>query len=155
MFTLHAASAVGVGDALHQMPPAWTARHNSLAPSQGGIAVTREQMQQIAKYDTNMNCWRHILPILGGIEDSCLPVNLTSGEVFPWWVWMANTGQLETASGNGVLEIHLVKLDQTRHLIVARQDGYTKISGKGKQAPICRDQFLLLRSKRVVKKDGA
>ena len=113
----------------------------------------REQMQEIAKYDTNMNSWSRISPILYGIEDSCLPVDLTDGEVFPWWVWMANTGQLEKATRDGVIEIHLVKDKQGRHIILEREDGYMKVTRKGKQEAIKRDEFLLLRSEKVVRND--
>ena len=150
LFVWDDAARVGVGEALHQLPPAWAERRNSRASSPGGIAVRREHMQLMNKYDVNMCNWSWVCPFLSDIPIDRCPMNITEGKQFPWWVWMANTGQLSRISGNGVIEIFLIIADGQKHLIIAREDGYTKVTKKGQFEPLEEEEYLLYRNERVV-----
>ena len=57
-----------------------------------------------------------------------MPFELTDGKVVPWWVWMANDGQLADISQTGVREVFLIAEGGYRHVIVKGECSFTKIT---------------------------
>ena len=146
VFLVAAAVADGVGAALHRMPPAWAEQMNSLSPVHDlRPAVTRANMADIAVYDYQQCNWKRIGSMLSGVQDARCPLNFTDGEIFPWWVWLANTGQLAMVSGTGVNEIWLVVVDaggqRDKLVLVDTETGYYQIARKGKIDPITEEKY--------------
>ena len=148
----------GVGDALHRFPPAFVQPFNSLASPQGRgprPAATWEQMAEIAPFDINQ--WFFSLavsPMLGAILAYMCPVNLTFGEYFPWWIWMAGALARERRE-TGVNELYLIIDDEarTRSVIVDLEDGYRIIrvlprTDWSKLQPITEAMYFALRAGR-------
>ena len=133
VFLVAAAVADGVGAALHRMPPAWAEQLNSLSPVPTfRPAVTRVNMADIAVYDFQQCNWKRIASMLSQVEDAKCPLNFTDGEIFPWWVWLANTGQLAMVSGTGINEIWLVVYQRQKLVLIDAETGYYQMTKKGK-----------------------
>ena len=72
-------------------------------------AVTRAQLDEVDQYDTNMVSWEAVDLFFEGISEGDLPLDITDGERFPWWVFLANTGERSQAAGSGVNKVYIVR----------------------------------------------
>ena len=52
----------------------------------------REGMTAICSYDINEVSWRQVREKLVELRDHDQEVDWSDGHHFPWWVWLANTG---------------------------------------------------------------
>ena len=97
-------------------------------------------MNEILPYDIAMVTWTSVHYMLNDVvREHELPKDLTSGLLFPWWVWLANTNTMGHVFDSGILAIHLVRplCEQPagvtgnvmdRMVIVHSESGFYKIS---------------------------
>ena len=102
-------------------------------------------MSEINVYDIRYLNWRRVKRILSAIDEKECPLNVTNGDKFPWWIWMANTGKLRVASGAGVNKIFVVRDKGKKQFIVDGEDGLFIVSGKGKPQAITRETYSRLK----------
>ena len=71
------------------------------------------------------------------LHDKKCPCSITNSDIFPWWVWLANTGHLSEVSNSGIMQVWVVvtaplgqgkgkkksKVEPSKHLIVESENG--------------------------------
>ena len=121
LFRKATAWEVGVGAALHAEPPGVVRdaqRALPAAPGPGGdiadalqlgaIVATRQDMDEVCKYDVMMLSWKVVREKLSALEtDDEDTVDWSNGVSFPWWVWLANTGVLRDVVNEGVRAVEV------------------------------------------------
>jgi len=106
-----------------------------------GPKVTREEMNEIMPYDTEMFTSEFVHDIVAAVPDHELPKELTDGLLFPWWVWLANIMTLGVIFDSGIRAIHMVRPEceqrarvtgneMDRMIIVHSESGFYMISTK-------------------------
>ena len=151
LFEQRRAAFRGVGDSLHRQPPAWVEQLNKPLASSRGCplldpipAVRRVHMNEISMYDVMQVNSKRVLDILSGVDEGKCPLNLTDGNTFPWWVWMASAIQLHEASQAGINEVWLVIEKKNKRLVYDGETGFGIISGEGKITAITEAMYLAL-----------
>ena len=120
LFRKATAREVGVGAALHAEPPGVVRdaqRALPAAPGPGGdiadalqlgaIVATRQDMDEVCKYDVMMLSWKVVREKLSALPDDDDTVDWSNGVSFPWWVWLANTGVLRDVVNEGVRAVEV------------------------------------------------
>ena len=132
LFRKATAWEVGVGAALHAEPPGVVRdaqRALPAAPGPGGdiadalqlgaIVATRQDMDEVCKYDVNMLSWKVVRAKLAALETHDEDrVDWSNGQRFPWWVWLANTGILRDVVNEGVRAVELVVQRGVKSVVV-------------------------------------
>lgn len=126
------AARFGVGSALHRHPPtiALLGDAHQLAPPAEGAAqatlpprtvmATPDHLREVNPYDAQAHGWRTLQRYLDNFAGSDF-VDLTAGDLYPWWLPLANTGANRDLVQDGVLHVgvqdgHLV-VENTRELV--------------------------------------
>ena len=134
LFALQDAVVGGVGSCLHKRPPNLCYHLNSLASPSAcpdidvRPAVTRAQLEEVRFFDTDLVSWGAAELFFRQIHEDDLPLNITDGKRFPWWVFLAGVGERSLAAGSGVNEVFIVR-DQAVHFVgpltflILRDDG--------------------------------
>ena len=97
-------------------------------------AVTRAQLDEVDQYDANMVNWEAVDLFFEEINEDDLPLNITDGERFPWWVFLANTGERSKAAGSGVNKVNIVRnnavKDNPLTFLILRDDDIVRLHRK-------------------------
>ena len=72
--------------------------------------------------------WRHVREKLAELEDFDHQIDWSDGKHFPWWVWLANTGQLRDLSNDGIYSVRLEVRSGLRRVVVHSVGGRYYIS---------------------------
>ena len=97
LFDEEAVRSLGVGACLYREPPGYIG-----AAQPGVVLCTRQHMNQMCKYDVQQLNSRVLLNRVAAYVPDNTEVDWRSGEHFPWWVWLANTGAMHDAVGIGI-----------------------------------------------------
>ena len=111
----HLLPEMGAGRALHLAPPRRMALRNggvSHPPVKTPVLFTKEDRRQVYSYDAKMCGWDAAKKVLQSIElldgES---IDISAGGQFPWWLWLANDGNIQSVIGEGVLSFHIVQVE--------------------------------------------
>ena len=134
LFSIDCAREQGVGQALHLIPPGMV-RANAAGALQPGmpppLLASREDLDLVCPYDAKMNSWSVVRDILRRTAEANQRIQWAEGEVFPWWLWLANTGRVRDVVSQGVLAITLDVTAGFNEIIVRSDAGEFRISAKG------------------------
>ena len=97
-----AAHCLGVGACLYQEPPGYVG-----AAQPDVLLCTRQHMDRMCTYDVNQLNSRLLLAQVAANVSDNTEVDWRSGEHFPWWVWLANTGAIRDAVGGGIFSFRV------------------------------------------------
>ena len=137
LFSIDCAREQGVGQALHIRPPGMVRANAADAPQAGMVPVVlaaREDLNQVCPYDAKANSWSAVRDILNNTHDDNQRMDWADGKVFPWWLWLANTGKVRDVVSEGVTGITLNVTDGKRVVIVRSNAGEFTIYSKGDEA---------------------
>ena len=103
-------------------------------------AVTRAQLDEVDKFDSNMVSWPEVNNFFEDIKDKPLPLDITSGTLFPWWFFLASDAKSERsrAAGDSVNLVYIVRNDSIPNnpftFLIIRDDATVRLhkSSKGK-----------------------
>ena len=137
LFRKATAREVGVGAALHAEPPGVVRDAQRALPAApgpggdlanalqvGGIVATRQDMDEVCKYDVNMLSWKYVREKLAALETHDeASVDWSNGQSFPWWVWMANTGTLRDVVNEGVSTVEVEVKRGVKSVVVTSKRG--------------------------------
>ena len=136
LFRKATAWRLGVGAALHAEPPGvlrdahhergtdadagqlGAAADTARALEFGALLATRQDMDEIYKFDVNMLNWKVAREKLAGPPDDDRTVDWSDGVSFPWWVWLANTGQYRDVVNEGVRAVGVEVKDEVKSIVV-------------------------------------
>ena len=93
-----------------QNPPLRQARNQLLA--------TRADMEELCTFDIQCVNWRGVREELRLLGDWNQTVDWSDGRLFPWWVWLANTGAVRDVVNDGVKRVELVVVDGNKSVVV-------------------------------------
>ena len=152
LFSIDCAREQGVGQALHLMPPGMV-RANAAGALQPGMAppgldranaagalqhgmpppplASREDLDLVRQYDAKQNGWSAVRDILRRTAAVNQRIQWAAGEVFPWWLWLANTGKVRDVVSHGVLDITLDVTHGFQAIIVRSDAGEFRIYARG------------------------
>jgi len=118
----------GVGATLHWLPPAFVRCGG--APQPGAILCNQADMDRIHVYDIQTMSWRHVRLALNSIPNDFVgEVDWSSGEDCPWWLWLANVGQVRDIVDHGIFHVTArVLYDGSRAIIVTSTAGEFRIT---------------------------
>ena len=148
LFPLSLARSQGVGQVLHTQPPGIVrATSGGLFPLAMPIAAgapqlgmpplalaSREDLALICSYDYKIINWSLVRDFLRGIDaDVDQRIDWADGDVFPWWVWLANTGRVRDVVSHGVLEIHLEFSAHCKAFVVHSDAGEFRLYSRGEE----------------------
>ena len=142
----------GVGASLHAQPPRMVQRanlaladHNPAGAAQPGasqpgvphpenppdhLLATREDLEQLCVFDIKSVNWRAVRETLRGLPDHDHTVSWSDGSLFPWWVWLANTGLVRDVVNDGVEGVELEVRDGNKCVVVHSVQGDFRMSCK-------------------------
>ena len=110
LFDADLARSVGVGAALHLRPPGLVAYPDATQPRDlppGDLLCTRQDMDAFCPYDIKQTNWRQVREKLAELGDFDHEIDWSDGRDFPWWLWLANTGQIRDVSNDGISCVRL------------------------------------------------
>ena len=58
-------------------------------------------------YDIQKNSWKRVNQTLLELGPEDQELDWSNGEDFPWWVWLANTGQMRKVANDGISRVRL------------------------------------------------
>ena len=129
------ARSFGVGACLYQKPPGYVG-----AAQPDVLLCTRQHMDRMCTYDVNqLNTRLLLVQVAANVSDNT-EVDWRSGEHFPWWVWLANTGTMRDAVGDGIFSFR-AKVRNGQVLIgFLSTNGVHEITccGRTKKTVVCR-----------------
>ena len=129
LFNADSAYSHGVGAALHMRPPRLEASPG--APQPGDPLVIREDMNAMCVYDIQQTSWKRVvLPRLRDLGHEDQEIDVSNGERFPWWVWLANTGQIRNVANDGISRVRLSVSNGFRCVVVDSVQGTYYISAR-------------------------
>ena len=131
LFQVDVAQVRGVGAALHRRPPRLEACSGATPPGGlqlGDLLCTREDMQAICPYDIKQINWKQAREKLAELQDHDHQIDWSDGKHFPWWVWLANTGQIRDLANEGIYNVHLEVAGGSRCVAVHSVRGWYYIS---------------------------
>ena len=79
-------------------------------------------------YDINQINWRQVREKLAELPDFDHQIDWSDGEHFPWWVWLANTGQIRDVANDGISNVRLQVTDGVKCVVVDSVRGSYYIS---------------------------
>ena len=85
-------------------------------------------MQAICPYDIKQINWKQAREKLAELQDHDHQIDWSDGNEFPWWVWLANTGQIRDLANEGIYNVHLEKAGGSRWVAVHSVRGWYYIS---------------------------
>jgi hypothetical protein len=88
-------------------------------------------MNTLCVYDIQSVNWGQVNSILKSMEYNGA-FDWNSGEVFPWWVWLANTGATQEMVGQGVFDVHAIVSARYRAICVTTTNGTFHITGNSR-----------------------
>ena len=119
----------GVGNVLHALPPAIVER-GGLSLSSGGaypaspfLLATRAHMDQLCTYDVKSVNWRGVDEALSALPNHDHTVRWSDGKTFPWWVWLAKTGEMTKVVNGGIIEVFLEVKGGEKYVLVQTMEG--------------------------------
>jgi hypothetical protein len=118
LFDTAEAMELGVGRALHRTP----------AKNVQQLNASREDLVQICAYDVNNTPWKLVFEALRVLPDHDHTVNWSDGALFPWWVWLANTGKLRDVVNEGVKTVQLEVAAGKKSVVVHSVRGIFRLS---------------------------
>ena len=135
LFDADLAQSVGVGAALHLRPPGLVAHSGATQPGDlppGDLLCTRQDMTALCPYDINQINWRQVREKLAELPDFDHQIDWSDGEHFPWWVWLANTGQIRDVANDGISNVRLQVTDGVKCVVVDSVRGSYYISPRAR-----------------------
>lgn len=110
---------VGAGKALHLMPPGLVAEldANRCAPQPPGQSYVFSQRHAscVYAYDAKSYGWDAARRFLQSVEfPGAGWIDLTDGQHWPWWLFLANTGKIQQVFAGGILSFEVVQLPLIR-----------------------------------------
>ena len=87
-------------------------------------------------YDIQQTSWKRVYQRLRELGDENQVLDISNGEDFPWWVWLANTGQIRNVANGGVSRVRLSVANGVRCVIVDSVGGIYRIIARGSSKPI-------------------
>ena len=115
LFDRAAASSAGVGSALHARPPGLLGVATCTA---GTVLADRAAMSELCPFDVKSVNWKLVREALRVLPSEDHTVDWSDGALFPWWVWLANTGTLRDVVNNGVRSVHLEVRNGEKSVVV-------------------------------------
>ena len=97
-------------------------------------------MDQMCTYDVHqLNSRLLFARVAANVPDNT-EVEWRSGEHFPWWVWLANTGTMRDAVGDGIFSFREKVRDGQVLIGFLSTNGVHEItfSGRTKKAVVCK-----------------
>ena len=134
LFNADSAYSHGVGAALHMRPPRLEASPG--APQPGDPLVIREDMNAMCVYDIQQTSWKRVHQKLRELGHEDQELDWSNGEHFPWWLWLANTGQIRNVANDGISRVRLSVSDGFRCVIVDSVRGTYRIRADHNGKPI-------------------
>ena len=118
---------IGAGKALHLLPPGTVAEldANRCAPQPPGeqFLFSRWHASGVYPYDAKCYGWDTARRFL---QSPCCSVanciDLSDGEFWPWWLFLANTGRIQEVLAGGILSFEVVQLPLIRAFRVRTAD---------------------------------
>ena len=101
-------------------------------------------MQQLCVYDIQSVSWKYVLEALDVLPPHDHTVDWSDGSHFPWWVWLANTGQLRDVVNDGVAGVELEVANGNRCVVVHSIGGAFRLS----EDPVTRRRLITPRPRR-------
>ena len=75
-------------------------------------------MAAFCQLDINEVNWKQVREKLRKLGDEDQELDWSNGEHFPWWDWLANTGQMRNVANDGISRVRLKVSDGFRCVIV-------------------------------------
>ena len=126
--------SLGVGASLYQAPPG--------SVGVGAPICTREHINQMSKYDVQQLNSRALLRRVAdvfrgrGLEEDG-EEDWSCGAHFPWWVWLASTGAVREAVGDGIFSFTVKVLNGRVEIVVCSTSGLFEIHPR-KGVSVCK-----------------
>ena len=103
-------------------------------------------MTAICSYDITQVSWRQVREKLRELGDHDQEVDWSDGHHFPWWVWLANIGQIRDVANDGISRVRLSVSNGWRCVVVDSVQGTYYISADSRHGKmIVRDAPRLCR----------
>ena len=64
-------------------------------------------MAAFCRLDINEVNWKQVREKLRKLGDEDQELDWSDGELFPWWLWLANTGQIRDVANAGISAVRL------------------------------------------------
>ena len=108
------------------------------APQPTAMVASSVQLKEISHYDATGFGWLRVVHFLtefaaSGASQSAADVDITSGDHFPWWLWLANTGAINTVVDNGVFSIHVSTSGVEPCTLVTSSGGAFRVFSSGRR----------------------
>ena len=71
------------------------------------LLATREDLEHLCVYDVKSVNWEAVREALRVLPEYNHTADWSDGSLFPWWVWLANTGVLRDVVNDGVAGVEL------------------------------------------------
>ena len=136
LFNADSAYLHGVGAALHTRPPRVGASPG--APQPGDPLVIREDMNAMCVYDIQQTSWKRVYQKLRELGHEDQEIDWSNGEDFPWWVCLANTGQMRNVANDGISGVRLSVWNGSKCVVVDSVGGTYRVSEDSNGDPVVR-----------------
>ena len=87
------------------------------------MLASRADLDQLHEYDTKMISWRFVQNELMKISNEDQTVSWCDGSVFPWWVWLGNSGRLRDVVHEGVYSVRVEVEHAVKDIVVVSTGG--------------------------------
>jgi hypothetical protein len=105
----------GAGRALHAQPP-------GNADQLANVRFTEDHARLLNAFDTKVYGWKGARAFLESLDFTDeAEIDLTDGRLWPWWLFLGNTGHIKSTLSGGVISVHAAKLSEwkdTRAFVV-------------------------------------
>ena len=107
---------VGAGQCLHRVPPGTVANRCAPQPPAGYdngqyFALDFDLSKTVCGYDAKSYGWSTARKFLETCQCPAeSTIALTDGELWPWWLWMSNTGKIASVTGEGIRSFEIQRL---------------------------------------------
>ena len=129
LFQVDCATATGVGRALHLVAPGF-ASASSRGNGNDVAAFTLAHLQEVSIYDRQRNAgWRLLQQAVTRMATKIPPgtneLDVTGGELFPWWLSVANCGHASAIVDDGIFEVKVAFHDNQKPVLIVRNTSGT------------------------------
>ncbi len=151
LFSVRDAALEGVGAALHKKPPGMVALE-SASPRAGGshpgfaspsvrtdlLLATPAHLEQLCTYDVHCVNWGLVCEELRLLPNVDRTVDWSDGSIFPWWVWLANTGKVHDVVNDGISRVEVSVMGGLKCVVVHSVGGRFELYSKANGDMACR-----------------
>jgi len=126
LFQFDVAAVTGVGSALHAVPPGFLA--SAGAPQPGVFAVTPVHLAEPSRYDVQSCSGQKLRTAMSVHHQPGVVVDITRGEIFPWWLAFASAPAGRDAIQDGIFAVYLSTHNEKPAFIVRNSVGRVRVT---------------------------